>query len=86
MERNTMTIAGCLQAGDRFYKAADKEKKVFQMIQHKTTVTQWQTYKYWCLPAGIADRNPNENTVARFAEAIKRDTQVVFLRNINNNQ
>jgi hypothetical protein len=72
MERNTTTTASELQIGDRFYKCNDKHKTVLQMVEHESKVTKYQTYKHWCKPDG-----------AKFPDAIKGDTMVVFLRNVN---
>lgn len=75
MKRNEVTTAAALSPGDVFYKLKDKAKKALQMVEHSTTTTHYQTYKYWCAPNGNI----------KLAEAIKGNTQVVFLRSLNGN-
>ena len=70
MERNTPTTVNKLKTGDRFYKAKDSKKQVLQMIDHQAKETLHYTYHYWCKTDN--DRHP---------QAIKGDTNVIFLRN-----
>ena len=80
MERNQLTTIACLQPGARFYKQNDKHKKVLEVIDHKPRQTQFQTYKYWCLPASIADKQLKPEVIERYAMAIKKETPIIFLR------
>jgi len=84
MERNQRTIVANLSIGDRFYKLADKSKKVFQMVEAEKKQTQYQTYKYWCCEATIMDSAhlTEQMKMNRFS-AIKGDTSVVYLRSVN---
>lgn len=75
MKRNQLTTAAALSPGDVFYKLKDKAKRPLQMVEHKATSTHYQTYNYWCAPNGNI----------KLAEAIKGNTQVVFLRRLNLN-
>jgi|GEM_PF-1564275 len=72
MERNTLTTAKMLQIGDRFYIAKHRKKIIMQMVKGEIKKTYYQTYRYWCQADG--DKYP---------QAIKGDTQVIFLRNVN---
>lgn len=81
MERNTVTTVYSLKIGDRFYRAGDKNKTVLVKVEHKFKQTNFQTYKHWVLPASIHDRtSTNDNTIAKFATAIKSETSVIYLR------
>lgn len=64
MERNTKTIAGKLQPGDRFYKANDKKKIVWEVREMGAMVT-------------IGDANISRLS---YPEKIRTETEVIFLR------
>jgi len=68
MERNTKTTLGALQLGDRFYKAGDKNKRVWEVNEKFINAT-------------IA-HNPNFLPQYRFQSAtrIVNTTPVIFLR------
>jgi len=83
MERNTKTTVNELLPGDRFYKCNDKNKKVFEKIEHQTKRTHYQTYKHWCLEAAVADGNMHSSAKYEWATAIKADTEVIFLKHKN---
>lgn len=78
MEPRTLTTISQLKPGDRFYRAKDKHKKVFQLIDHEPHRTSWRTYKFWCMPADIIDRPVTSKDA--YAQAINKDSEVVFLR------
>lgn len=81
MEAKTITTAGSLQIGDRFYKQVDKKKKVFQMVEGDQKQTQYRTYKLFCCPADIMDNTYMTDALKRRQyAAILKDTAVVFLR------
>ncbi|HVZ95420.1 MAG TPA: hypothetical protein VG847_00990 [Chitinophagaceae bacterium] len=81
MERNTLTTMSQLKIGDRFFKANDKHKNVFEKIDHLVLRTYFQTYTHWAISASVLDVFIlNENTIARHARAFKSDTPVIFLR------
>ena len=69
MNRNTPTTIGQLKIGDRFHKAGDKKKEVWQKVEHKVKVTDYQTYGHFA-------KKDNE----KFATPFKKETQVIFLR------
>lgn len=72
MERNTPTTINQLRIGDRFYKAADKKKEVWQKVEHTVKITKYQTYAHFALKDGT-----------RHPEAISKTTAIIFLRNTN---
>jgi L-rhamnose mutarotase len=72
MERNTATTIYDLQPGDRFYKANDKKKDVWEKVEHTMKQTNYQTYSHF------AKREED-----KYALAFKSNTQVIFLRNNN---
>lgn len=72
MERNTRTTVGKLAIGDRFYKVNDKNRTVLQKIEHAPFQTKHYKYTNWA----IADGD-------RHADKMKHDTEVIFLRNVN---
>ena len=80
MNRNTVTMISELKIGDRFYKAGDKNKTVFQKVDHKSKRTQWQTYTQFAIEAKILGRDLNQSKIEEHAKAFKRDTSVIFLR------
>lgn len=80
MERNTITTMRELKIGDRFYKAADKKKTVYERVEHETTKTKYQTYQYWDLEGSLLLKATN---LERYAKAITGSTEVVFLRHKN---
>lgn len=73
MERNTVTTIDKLQFGDRFYKANDNKKTVFEKVEHKTLQTNFQTYRFWAFNTTLPSR-------LQCPEALKRETSIVFLR------
>lgn len=83
MERNDKTTAGMLKIGDRFYKAKDKQKRAYEMVEGDAVVTQYRTYKLFCVPASIMDAKliPAERKLTQ-AEAILSNTEVFFLRRV----
>lgn len=72
MKRNDVVEIRELKIGDRFIKAGDKSKTVFEKLEHETKITKYQTYSHW---AGVDG--------SKFPQAFKSDTLVVFLRNKN---
>lgn len=84
MNRNEVTTAENLQIGDRFYKLGDKKKEVLQMIQHEAKVTHFRTYKLFCCPSLAIDNNlMNQKLKDYQIKPIIKETQVVFLKNVN---
>lgn len=69
MERNTITTAGQLKIGDRFYRVNDKKKIVWEKVPSDIKITHFQTYKHFASTPGM-----------KFPQAINKDTKVVFLR------
>lgn len=69
MQKNTVTDITSLVPGDRFYKAADAKKEVWEVVEHDGKKTKFQTYNYF------AKRDQD-----RYPSAINRNTQLVFLR------
>ncbi len=77
MERNTVTTIDQLQVGDRFYKANDKNKRMFQKVKagsngEKYVRTRYKTYSHFAK----ADKELHP-------VMIERTTAVVFIRNAN---
>lgn len=72
MERNTLTTVKKLTIGDRFYKAGDKNKTLHTVVESTPLKTFFTTYKYFAI------RDSDKLKVA-----FKPDTQVIFIRNIN---
>ncbi|TZF81797.1 hypothetical protein FW774_17220 [Pedobacter sp. BS3] len=84
MQRNTITTAGALKVGDRFYKLSDKKKKPFEIVQGDTKVTHFRTYKLFCCACDILDNKyMSEALKRRQYSALVKDTQVVYLRSTN---
>lgn len=69
MQKFTTTHFYKLIPGDRFYKAKDKSKKVFEVVEAEKKVTPFRTYSYWAKQDG-------SDVVTAFAG----NTEVVFLR------
>lgn len=72
MERNTITTVGELHIGDRFYKASDKKRVVWEKVESEIKRTYYQTYKHFAITPG-----------ERFPVAMNKDSKVVFLINQN---
>lgn len=81
MQKFEQTIAGRLKVGDRFYKATDKKKTVYEIVEGEVKNTHWRTYRMFCCPAVAMD---NEYMDARLKayqnKPIQSDTKVVYLR------
>ena len=77
MERNTMTIAGALQPGDRFYKLNDRTKTALQVVHENFKAAE----TVYCVSAALADRML-EAALTRYIIRINTETEVVFLRNV----
>ena len=71
MERGTKTTAGDLKPGDRFHKAADKAKKVHEVITMAPAGRSNKFFNLQCVPDG---GNP------RYPVTVKSTVEVVFLR------
>lgn len=69
MKRFELTTAGALTAGDVFYKASDKSKQKFEIVNAKIKVTPHQVFSVFARKHGSI-----------YPEALKKDTKVVFLR------
>ncbi|RYF25157.1 MAG: hypothetical protein EOO42_04310 [Flavobacteriales bacterium] len=67
MERNTLTTAGELNEGDRFYKVTGKKTEIYEHrgFKSNSSINAYPVYG------------------KRFIEEIKKTTQVIYLRNIN---
>ena len=65
MQRYTLTTAGKLSAGDRFYKVTDKNKTIYQVqeLYHSLVVVKKDNGKW--------------------PENMKKELEVIFLRNVN---
>ncbi len=74
MERNTLTTIYHLKPGDRFYRHGDKNKDVWQKVEHETKTTGFQTYTHWAKKDGQKHPAP-----------MKAATPVVFLRSVTEN-
>lgn len=73
MERGTVTTVACLVPGDRFYRANDRKKEVWELIRRRVKKTYYQEYKYFAIShAFFCGNNP--------PKAMRADTRVVFLR------
>ncbi len=85
MTRNQATTAGNLKTGDRFYKASDKGKTSLQIVAKEAYATKHRTYHVFCCPAVVMD-NPvmKEKEKLSQASGIMSNTEVIYLRNINN--
>ena len=79
MQRNTVTTAGALQPGDRFYKLNDSTKTPHQVIHENYKAG----HTVFCVSAALADRML-EAALTRYAMRINAETEVVFLRNVFN--
>ena len=68
MQRNTKTTVGELKTGDRFYKTTGKKTEIYE---HRGNGSK---------PNSIATLPIYGK---KFIEELKKDIQVIFLRNIN---
>lgn len=68
MKRNSLATVGELQLGDRFYKKADKKKKIWEL--RKVWLNQME-----CIDPGIAPGHQE-----RHSKKFKNSTEVVFIR------
>lgn len=82
MKKNTLITADKLQVGDRFYFANDKNKVVWQIVEHEKKVTNYQTYSQWCMPASVADGRGSETYKQANVKPLRGATSVVFLRRV----
>lgn len=83
MERKTKTTVDQLQNGDRFYKANDKNKDVYEKLS--THPLGSRKPSCLCLLACIADNQTQPWPYRlRFAASLKSDTEVIFLRHKTN--
>ncbi|WP_437918420.1 hypothetical protein [Sphingobacterium sp. LRF_L2] len=80
MKKNELTTANSLQTGDRFYFQADKNKVVWEMVDHEKKTTNFQTYTKWCMPASISDGRGSETFKAAYVKPLRKETKVVYLR------
>lgn len=80
MKKNEVTTADNLQIGDRFYFLNDKNKVVWEMVEHEKKVTNYQTYSNWCIPASVSDGRGSETFKAAYVKPIRKETKVVYLR------
>ena len=75
MERNTQIEFGRLIIGDRFYKANDTKKTVWEKVQGDVKKTYFQTYRHFAVKADEI------NYINAHPVAMKATTIVIFLRN-----
>jgi len=83
MKRNTLTTMYHLKPGDRFYKAGDKKKTVFEKIDLDSRKTAWQTYSHFAVEVKYMTRVRTLSTLASMAKVFKSSTEVIFLRNVH---
>lgn len=69
MQRGDRDIIDNLAIGDRFYKVKDRNKIVHEKVEHAPLKTKYYLYRNWAKADG-----------ERHAQAMKNDTEVVFLR------
>ena len=72
MERNTQTTVRQLKIGDRFFKASDKKRIPWQMVEADMKKTYFKHYHYWAKLDNCTKPEPLDGA-----------TKVVFLRNVN---
>lgn len=75
MERLAQISIKDLKTGDMFYIAGDSKKTVYQKIQHAPKATPFYTYTNFAI-------KPNSYPAPK-NYIFKKDTRVIFLRNIN---
>jgi len=77
MKRNEVTEAKNLSLGDRFYKQADKQKRVLEIVAGEAKVTQYQTYSVFAKEA--------DKPLKKHVYSLKSNTKVVYLRSAQTN-
>lgn len=82
MNRNEVTTAASLEVGDRFYFANDKNKMVWQTVEHEKKVTNYQTYNQWCIPASVMDGRGTDTYKMAYVKPLRSATKIVFLRSV----
>lgn len=80
MKKHELTTVAKLQIGDRFYFQADKNKVVWEMVEHESKQTFYRTYTHFCLLGAYADRVQDCDLRAMNAKGIQENTKVVYLR------
>lgn len=80
MKKNTMTTVANLQIGDRFYFQNDKNKVVWELVQHEKKSTHYRTYHHFCLLGTYADRVTDPVMRKNNSKGLQADTKVVYLR------
>jgi hypothetical protein len=70
MEKFTRTTVRELQTGDRFYKASDAKKQMYEIVERDVKKTAYRHYHFWALKDGFTKPDP-----------LNGDTLVVFVRN-----
>lgn len=70
MQRNTITTAGELNMGDRFYIPTDRNKNPLQKVEGS------QGSNHWCCPVKFLGNTFEKHQT----KPIKENTRVIFLR------
>jgi hypothetical protein len=70
MNRNTITAAGSLRLGDRFYKAGDSKKRTFEVIEKYNEAIK-------CVEPHLS---AEQRDIWQLQKRFRASTEVVFLR------
>lgn len=80
MNKNTLTTVDKLQIGDRFYFANDRNRVVWEKVQHEIKSTHYRTYHHFCLLGTYADRVSDPVMRKNNSKGLQPETKVVYLR------
>jgi hypothetical protein len=80
MKKHEITTVDKLQIGDRFYFLNDKNKVVWEKVEHEVKSTQYRTYSHFALLGTYADRVKDLVMRKNNSKGMQPNTQVVFLR------
>jgi hypothetical protein len=79
MERNTVTIIGKLEPGDRFTLLKGNKNEVWQKLEHADSKSK--VVEAWVFNEGF-----KESAISFFSEKKSNNTPVKYLRNINDTE
>lgn len=80
MKRNEVTTVDKLQIGDRFYFLNDKNKVVWEKVEHEVKATHYRTYSHFALLGTYAERVKDPVMRKNNSKGMQPDTKVVYLK------
>jgi hypothetical protein len=80
MKKNEVTTVDKLQIGDRFYFLNDKNKVVWEKIEHEVKTTKYRTYNHFALLGSYADIVKDRIKRRNNSKGMQPNTRVVYLK------